>query len=90
MVPGAPNAEAVGLNKDHVGLAKFEREGDGDFEILSRQLSQMAMLAPATNASRWESNQRPKGNYTHMILLINLLTMLAYRCRQEAHARSYI
>lgn len=29
VVPGAPDAEAVGLNTDHIGLAKFGRQEDG-------------------------------------------------------------
>lgn len=36
VIPGATNAESIGLNKDHIGLAKFEEDADGDFVILSR------------------------------------------------------
>lgn len=88
MVSGAPDAEAVGLHKDHTGLAKFSQEDDGDFELLSRQLSQMAKLAPTKNACRWEDYRRREGRFMRTISFISLLTTRAYRC--QAGVRNHI
>lgn len=49
MISGVPKAEAIGLYKDHVGLAKFDHEDD--FEVLAAHLSLMAYNAPGEISS---------------------------------------
>lgn len=88
MVPGAVNAESVGLNKDHVGLAKFDQEYDGDFVILSNHISQMAKQAPAENTSRWDLYRRRESKQFHIIYIAHVL--ITHACRRGQDARSRI
>lgn len=52
------NAESIGLNKDHMGIAKFERQDDWDFTTVTSRLSQMADVAPLKIANIWNSYKR--------------------------------
>jgi len=54
VVPGMQNAESVGLNKDHSGIAKFDRQNDWDFTVVASHLSKMADAAPSEVAKNWE------------------------------------
>jgi hypothetical protein len=53
VVPGAVNAEAIALYKDHVGMAKFSHAGDSDFKTISSHLSILTQDAPQKIAERW-------------------------------------
>jgi hypothetical protein len=55
------NAVSVGLNKDHVGIAKFNRDDDWDFTVVASHLSEMADAAPSTTAKNWEGYERHEG-----------------------------
>lgn len=61
MVPGAVNAEPVGVNRDHAGLAKYESADDGEFHILVENLARMVKTAPAENKKVWDTYRRTLG-----------------------------
>ena len=63
------NAESVGLNKDHVSIAKFERQEDWDFTVVASHLSQMAGAALSKIAKTWESykDDIEDGRHTHIL-----------------------
>ena len=61
VVPGARDAESVSLHKDHVGMAKFDREDDCDFKIVASHLSSMAKVAPSKVRENWERFLRIEG-----------------------------
>lgn len=52
VVPGMVNAEAIGLDKDHVDMCKFSSWDDGDFNIIYGHLQQMIKKAPAEIAKK--------------------------------------
>ena len=60
-MPGAIDAEAIPLHKDHVSMAKFESDSDGDFQAIVSQLINMVKHAPASIAARWKSYNRREG-----------------------------
>lgn len=70
VVPGATNAEPVGLHKDHLGMSKFAYEDDADYDILSSQLFQMAKAAPSKIVERWESFNRKQGKHPDALHLL--------------------
>jgi hypothetical protein len=70
------NVESVGLNKDHVSIAKFERQDDWDFTVVTSHLSQMVGAAPSKIEKTWESykdnikdgrHTNTLGNETHLL-----------------------
>jgi hypothetical protein len=63
VVPGMQNAESVCLNKDHVGMAKFDRDDDWDFIAVASHLSEMADAAPLQTEKIWESYERHERMY---------------------------
>ena len=63
VVPGMQNAESVGLNKDHVSMAKFDREDDWDFKVVASHLSEMSDAAPLQTAKIWELYERHERTY---------------------------
>ena len=54
VVPGAINADALELYKDHASLVKFDSEHDGDFLVVSGQLHLMARQATVAIKKRWD------------------------------------
>jgi hypothetical protein len=74
------NVESVGLNKDHVGIAKFDRQDDWDFIVVATHLSNMANSAPLKIAKLWASydddlkaggSTNTLGNETHLLYSIS-------------------
>jgi hypothetical protein len=63
VIPGMQNAESIGLNKDHVSMAKFDRYDDWDFTVVASHLSDMADAAPLQTAKIWESYERHERTY---------------------------
>ncbi|KAF8066996.1 hypothetical protein FPV67DRAFT_1416824 [Lyophyllum atratum] len=61
VVPGATDAESIPLYKDHVGMAKFESENDGDFGTIASHLINMVNAASSKIAKQWESYDRQEG-----------------------------
>ena len=58
VVPGTVDAEAISINKDHVGMSKFSSAEDEDFKTISKHLSIMAKAAPLKIAKNWEHHRR--------------------------------
>jgi hypothetical protein len=61
VVPGTVNVEAIAINKDHVGMAKFSSSEDEDFQIICGHLSHMASLAPQKIAEKWRLDKKHEG-----------------------------
>jgi hypothetical protein len=59
-VPGAVNAEAIPVNKDHIGMSKFESPEDEDFQTICGHLQIMVREAPNKMAERW-SREKVQG-----------------------------
>ena len=57
VVPGI-NVEAIAINKDHVGIVKFESSNDEDFKSICGHLLDMISKAPQIVA---EKHQKHKG-----------------------------
>jgi hypothetical protein len=55
------NVEAIAINKDHVGLAKFASSNDEDFQTICGHLSNMVSKAPQRIAEKWSLDERHKG-----------------------------
>jgi hypothetical protein len=53
-----PNAEAIALNKDHIGIAKFQNHDDSDLKVICEHLHNMVLVAPQKIARQWEKNGR--------------------------------
>jgi hypothetical protein len=56
VVPGMVNVEAIAINKDHVGLAKFSSSEDDDFQTVCGHLVNMVSIAPQKIAEKWRLN----------------------------------
>jgi hypothetical protein len=54
VVPGAVNTEAIVVNKDHSGMAKYSSSGDDDFQTICWHISEMVSMAPQKIAQRWK------------------------------------
>ena len=52
-MPGAIDAEAIPLHKDHAAMTNFESDSDEDFQAVASRLINMVEDAPATIAARW-------------------------------------
>jgi hypothetical protein len=46
VVPGAVNAEPIGLYKDHLGLVKFESKNDPDYMTIRQTIELMIRKLP--------------------------------------------
>jgi len=53
--------EAIAVNKDHVGMAKFSSSEDKDFQIICGHLGHMASLAPQKIAEKWRLDKKHEG-----------------------------
>ncbi|KAF8523275.1 hypothetical protein BU17DRAFT_43811, partial [Hysterangium stoloniferum] len=70
VVPGAANAEPIGLNKDHRNMSKFESTSDDDFCVISSVLCDMATKAQPAIEHRWADFREKDGKYR--IVWINM------------------
>jgi hypothetical protein len=61
VVPGTVNVEAVAINKDHVGMAKFPSSNDEDFQTICGHLGNMVSMAPQKIAEKWRLDKRHEG-----------------------------
>jgi hypothetical protein len=61
IVPGTVNVEAVAINKDHVGMAKFPLSEDEDFLTICGHLANMVDMAPRKIAEKWRLDKRHEG-----------------------------
>ena len=61
VVPGTVDAEAISINKNHVGMSKFSSAEDEDFKTISKHLSIMAKAAPHKIAKIWEHHRHLDG-----------------------------
>ncbi|KAF8069116.1 hypothetical protein FPV67DRAFT_1625304 [Lyophyllum atratum] len=58
VVPGATDVDSIPLHKDHVDMAKYESDKDGDFQSIVSHLMNMVKAAPAKIEKQWESDDR--------------------------------
>ncbi len=61
MVPGTVNAEAIAINKDHVGMAKFDSLQDDDFQSIRGHIRLMIGNAPKKIDARWQRHKKHEG-----------------------------
>jgi hypothetical protein len=61
VVPGMVNVEAVAINKNHVGIAKFPSSKDEDFQTICGHLGNMVSMAPWKIAEKWQLDKRHEG-----------------------------
>jgi hypothetical protein len=61
VVPGTVNAEAIAINKDHIGMAKFDSPQDDDFQTICGHIRLMVGNAPKRIAERWQRNKKREG-----------------------------
>jgi len=61
VVPGIVNAEAIAINKDHVGIAKFASSNDEDFQTICGHLNSMVSMAPQRITEKWSLDKRHEG-----------------------------
>ena len=57
-MPGAADAEAITISKDHVHMAKFASREDSGYEKISGHLHLMTQDASNTIKWRWEQESR--------------------------------
>jgi hypothetical protein len=61
VVPGTVHVEAVAINKDHVGMAKFPSSEDEDFLTICGHLANMVDMAPRKIAEKCRLDKRHEG-----------------------------
>ena len=55
------NVEAIAINKDHVGIAKFASSSDEDFQTICGHLNNMVDKAAQKIAEKWRLDKRHEG-----------------------------
>jgi len=61
VVPGAVNVEAMAINKDHVGMAKYGSADDPDYQTLEGHISDMVAKAQVVIGDKWEKHRSKEG-----------------------------
>lgn len=61
MVPGAVDAEALEIRKNHISMVKFENESDDDFQTVAGHIGLMIEKAQEKVDSNWAHWDEIKG-----------------------------